>query len=168
MAMPAVFFPPRPVEGPTQFVERMLTYARTLLDVPYEINLPGEVHIPGSRGFGKIFPDPDFGLDCSGFVLNVLQHMGVLSELDPLFTNCDRLSEFCDEVAQEDTVPGDLVFFSGTFETSDQFSHIGIVTEAAGRRMIDAREPHVMEEPLRGGVMFQFLAQYGRVRGMPS
>src|SRR5688572_23421907 len=149
------------------FVAKMLEYARTLRGVPYEINLPGEERIPGSRGFGKNFPDPDKGLDCSGFVLNVLQHMGVLSQLVPVFTGCDKLSEFCDTVSKDDTVPGDLVFFEKTFVSAVRFTRIGMITEAGGKRMINAREPRVVEENLETSSLFAKLHHYGRVRGMP-
>jgi hypothetical protein len=54
-----------------------------LVGVPYEINLPGTPRVPGGRGFGKKYPDVDKGLDCSGFVLNVLQRNGRLVDLDP-------------------------------------------------------------------------------------
>src|SRR5262249_32314635 len=118
----AAFFPPRPALG---FAARMLAYSRTLLEVPYEINLPGEPRVPGGRGFGKKYPDLDKGLDCSGFVLNVLQHMGLLTNLDPDFTDCDKINTFCNTVAEEDTRPGDLVFFAGTFASASAFTHIG-------------------------------------------
>ena len=153
--------------GGSAFVAEMLAHARTLLGVPYEINLPGETRIPGSRGFGKDYPDPDKGLDCSGFVLNVLQHMDQLSQLVPVFTGCDKLSEFCDTISKENTVPGDLVFFEKTFVSPVRFTHIGMITEAGGKRMINARAPKVVEENLETSSLFSKVHHYGRVRGMP-
>jgi cell wall-associated NlpC family hydrolase len=154
--------------GESEFVARMLEHARTLLGVPYEINFPGYPHPPGSRGYGKEYPHPDFGLDCSGFVLNVLQHMDQLSQLVPVFTGCDKLSELCDTVSKQDTVPGDLVFFENTYEDPQvRYTHIGIITEAGGKRMINAREPKVIEENLETSNLFDNVHHYGRVRGMP-
>jgi len=152
--------------GPTEFVAKMLERARSFLGVPYEINLEGETPVPGSRGWGKEYPDPDKGLDCSGFVLNVLQHMGLLRELVPVTTSCDRLSEFCDAIAKQDTVPGDLVFFEKTY-VGPRFTHIAIITAAGGKRMINAREPRVTEEDLEASSLFDNVHHYGRVRGRP-
>jgi len=125
---------------------RMIEYARTLLSVPYEINLPGYPKQPG-RGLGKQYP-PDGGIDCSGYVLQVLQHVGVLSNFNPLYTSVVTLSDACTEIDASATEPGDISFFSGTYISG--LSHVGIVTEAGGNRFIDAREPRVSEDVLSG------------------
>jgi cell wall-associated NlpC family hydrolase len=146
--------------------ERMLAYAKTLLGVPYEINLEGEERIPGSRGFGKVYPRPDFGLDCSGYVLNVLNEMGFLTELDPLLTNCNVIFSHCNRIAAADTIPGDLIFFEATFDQPGM-THIGIVTEAGGGAMISARGPKVGFDTITGFWADHFGA-YGRLRTFPS
>src|SRR5262245_26879222 len=89
MTTVAAYFPPR--EGvDLTYRERLVAYAKTLLGVEYESNMPGfNDRIAGSRGWGKQYPLPDKGLDCSDYVLNVLQHMNTLLDLNPLFTNCN-------------------------------------------------------------------------------
>lgn len=169
MAATAAFFParppsPRPLPGGLR--QRLLEHAETLLGVRYEINLPDEPRIPGSRGFGKVYPHPDFGLDCSGYVLKVLQELGFLTELDPVMTNCNAIFSHCDEIAAEDTLPGDLIFFAGTFNQSGM-THIGFVTEAGGGAMISARKPGVDHDRITGFWADHFAA-YGRLRTFPA
>jgi cell wall-associated NlpC family hydrolase len=144
-------------------VEDLLDHARQLKGVVYEINLPNYPRVPGGRGFGKKYPGLDKGLDCSGYVLNVLQHSGRLKHLDPDYTGCDALWTYCEPIPQRAAVPGDLVFFKGTYDTGGM-SHIGIVTEAGGTAMISAREPHVGEDSLSGTTWTKFLAGFGRLR----
>jgi cell wall-associated NlpC family hydrolase len=166
MATIAAFFPPL-ARVDLAFRERLLAYARTLLDVPYEINLPGETKIPGSRGWGKQYPFPDKGLDCSGYALNVLQHMNLLLDLNPLFTDCDALSTHCVPISKAAAMPGDLVFFEHTFDSPSRLTHVGIVTAQGGTRMISAREPGVRFDDLPGSFADN-APQYGRVKGMPD
>lgn len=141
----------------------LLSYARTLKGVPYEINLAGESPVPGSRGYGKRYPDPDKGLDCSGFVLNVLQNNGLLQDLNPDLTSCDTLWSRCNEIDRADANPGDLVFFAGTYSTPGK-SHIGIVTEPGGTAMISARSPGVDEDVISSARWGRFLAGFGRLK----
>jgi cell wall-associated NlpC family hydrolase len=152
-----------PVSG-DQTAQDLLAYARTLTDVKYEINLPGGPHVPGGRGFGKKYPDVDKGLDCSGFVLNVLQHFGRVSDLDPDLTSCDVLFSHCDTIDRAQALPGDLVFFEGTYDAPGK-THIGIVTEPAGTAMISSRIPGVGEDRLVGTSWVQFLSDFGRLKG---
>jgi peptidoglycan DL-endopeptidase CwlO len=160
MAATAAFFPARKLGVRRHGREQMLAYAETLLDVPYEINLEGFPRVPGGRGFGKKYPHLDKGLDCSGYVLNVLNHMGFLTELDADFTDCDRIFSHCNEIGAAETLPGDLIFFEGTFEQAG-LTHIGIVTEAGGGAMISARQPGVGHDSIAGFWKTHFAA-YGR------
>ncbi len=165
MATVVAFFPAR--RAKLRFRDELLAYAQTLLGVRYEINLSDfEPKIPGSRGWGKTYPTPDFGLDCSGYVLKVLQHMRVLTDLDPLVTNCNVIWNRCQEISGASAKPGDLVFFSGTYPT-DGFSHIGFVTEAGGTRMASARMPSVGFDVLPG-TWQQYHPRFGRVKEMPA
>lgn len=141
---------------------RLLAYARTLLGVPYEINLPGYRKQPG-RGLGKRIP-PDGGIDCSGYVLQVLNHVGVFTGWDPLYTDVGDLSAHCKRLDPKDARPGDLVFFANTYQPG--LSHIGIVTEAGGGAMINAREPRVSEDRL-DAYWRSKLSHYGRPEGLP-
>lgn len=109
MGTTAAFYPARAPGGapmPGGLRQRMLEYAETLLGVPYEINLPGFPRVPGGRGLGKKYPRLDKGLDCSGYVLNVLNHMGFLAELDADFTNCNRIFSHCDRMSTTTRSPG--------------------------------------------------------------
>jgi cell wall-associated NlpC family hydrolase len=163
MATVAAYFPARPR---TDFRQRLVAYARTLLKVLYETNMPGyNNRIPGSRGWGKEYPSPDFGLDCSGFVLNVLQHMRLEADLKPLYTDCNKLWTRCREIDRAAAAPGDLVFFSGTYDTPG-FSHVGIVTQPGATQMISARMPELSLDVLPG-TWQQFDPRYARVKEMP-
>jgi cell wall-associated NlpC family hydrolase len=153
--------PDRPKRPLQDVRRRVIEYARTLLGVPYEINLPGYPKQPG-RGMGKQIP-PDGGIDCSGYVLQVLNHVGLLNDLDPLYTSVVTLSEACTEVDASASEPGDIIFFSGTYKSG--LSHVGIVTEAGGRRFINAREPRVSEDGLND-YWSTHLSHYGRVPGL--
>jgi peptidoglycan endopeptidase LytE len=139
----------------------MVDYARSLLGTPYEINLPGYPRQPG-RGLGKRIP-PDGGIDCSGYVLQCLNHVGVLTDLDPLFTSVVILSQRSEPLDAAETLPGDLVFFQDTYIPG--LSHIGIVTEAGGQGFIDAREPEVSEDAMNGYWALHF-SHYGRPEGL--
>jgi NlpC/P60 family len=164
MTTVAAFFPGWARARP-DFQRQLLTYARSLLGVPYEINLPGYPRQPG-RGLGKKYPDLDGGLDCAGYVLKVLQHMGLLTDLNPDLTDCDRLWAYSQPIDRASAKPADLVFFRGTYATPGM-SHIGFVTEAGGGTIISARAPAVREEPL-AGYWEQNLAGFGRPRGFPD
>jgi cell wall-associated NlpC family hydrolase len=159
------FWPPlaEPQQSRDDYADQLLTYARSLTGVPYEINLDGFPRVPGGRGFGKKYPNLDKGLDCSGFVLNVLQHMGQLTDLDPDYTGCDGLWAQCQSVGQADARRGDLVFFKATYETTG-LSHIGLVTEDGGMAMISARTPGVSEDDLSAQYWQNHLAGFGRLR----
>jgi peptidoglycan endopeptidase LytE len=132
-----------------------------LLGTPYEINLPGYPRQPG-RGLGKRIP-PDGGIDCSGYVLQCLNQVDVLTNLDPLLTSVVTLSNQCQRVSAGATEPGDIIFFANTYIAG--LSHIGIVTEAGGQRFIAAREPTVSEDPLRN-YWAEHFSHYGRPPGL--
>jgi cell wall-associated NlpC family hydrolase len=84
----------------------LLTYAKTLLGIPY---------LYAST-------DPAKGFDCSGFITYVFNHFGIAvprSSVD--FTNVGT------EVAEMEAAPGDLVLFTGTDSTIRIVGHMGIV-----------------------------------------
>lgn len=63
------------------------------------------------------------GFDCSGFVSYCLVHSGV--------RNTGRLTaqglyNICTPVSQSDAQPGDLIFFTGTYNAGEPVTHIGI------------------------------------------
>lgn len=151
--------PPDPEPTPDLRTE-LLDYARTLLGVPYEINLPGYPRQPG-RGLGKQYP-PDGGLDCSGFVLQCLQHIGLLLDLDPLYTSVVTLDRSSERIGPDLVLPGDLVFFADTYQPG--LSHIGIVSGDSWW-LIQAIEPRVQEGQM-SDYLLSHLSHYGRVEGI--
>ena len=63
------------------------------------------------------------GFDCSGFVSYCLTHSGV--------RNTGRLTaqglyDICTPVSQSEAQPGDLIFFTGTYDAGVPVTHIGI------------------------------------------
>lgn len=66
---------------------------------------------------------PDTGFDCSGFVSWVLTSTGVCNTGRQI---TDGLLSYCTQVSREQARPGDLVFFTGTYETDLLTSHVGI------------------------------------------
>jgi cell wall-associated NlpC family hydrolase len=88
-----------------------VAYAKTLIGTPY---------LYAST-------DPSKGLDCSGFVNHVSHHFGLKvprSSVD--FTN------FGNDVAKNEAIPGDLILFTGTDASTRIVGHMGIVTNNAG------------------------------------
>lgn len=65
---------------------------------------------------------PSTSFDCSGFVCWVFRNSGVY----PLSrTTAQGIYDQCSRVSPQDAKPGDLIFFKGTYNTSE-VSHIGI------------------------------------------
>lgn len=66
---------------------------------------------------------PETSFDCSGFVCWVYTHSGVhnLSR-----TTAQQIYNQCTPVSKDEVKPGDLVFFTGTYQSSNPVTHIGI------------------------------------------
>lgn len=76
------------------------------------------------------------GFDCSGFVSYCLTHSGV--------RNTGRLTaqglyDICTPVSESDVQPGDLIFFTGTYNAGVPVTHIGIYV--GGGQMIHCGHP---------------------------
>jgi len=71
--------------------------------------------------FGGSSPSTSF--DCSGFVCWVINQSGVGNVGR---TTAQGLYDLCTPVSPDNVKPGDLIFFSGTYNTSDTVTHVGI------------------------------------------
>ena len=66
---------------------------------------------------------PETSFDCSGFVCWVYTHSGVHNL--PRASAQDIYNQ-CTPVSKDEVKPGDLVFFTGTYQSSNPVTHIGI------------------------------------------
>lgn len=89
-------------------------------------------HLGKPYVFGAKGPDK---FDCSGFVSWVLTHSGVKD----IKTNAQGLYNACTPVSRADAQPGDLIFFEGTYSTSNRVTHVGIYI--GNGQMIHAGKP---------------------------
>ena len=98
---------------------------------------------------------PSTSFDCSGFVSWVLDHSGwSIGRL-----GADGLYGVCTPVQAAAARPGDLVFFSGTYDTSGM-SHVGIYV--GGGMMLHCGDP-ISYADLRTDYWQAHLAGYGRL-----
>lgn len=80
--------------------------------------------------------NPSEGFDCSGYVCWVYSHAGVY----PLSrTSAQGIYNQCEVISREEMQPGDLVFFSGTYATTNTVSHVGIYV--GGNQMLHCGAP---------------------------
>lgn len=79
---------------------------------------------------------PETSFDCSGFVSYVFTNSGIY--------NMGRLTaqgiyDICSPISPEEARPGDIIFFTGTYATSDAVTHVGIY--AGDGMMIHCGDP---------------------------
>lgn len=84
--------------------------------------------------FGGSSPETSF--DCSGFVCYALNQSGVFSISR---TTAQGLYDVCTPIDRLSALPGDLVFFTGTYDCPDTVSHVGIY--AGNGRMLHCGDP---------------------------
>lgn len=79
---------------------------------------------------------PSTGFDCSGFVSYVLNNSGVY----PMSrTNAQGIFNQCTIIPKSEAMPGDIIFFTGTYDSSGPVSHVGIYV--GNGMMIHAGKP---------------------------
>ena len=66
---------------------------------------------------------PETSFDCSGFVCWVYTHSGVHNLPR---TSAQAIYNKCIPVPKNEVKPGDLVFFTGTYQSSNPVTHVGI------------------------------------------
>lgn len=107
-----------PAMGDAAF-QSMLTIAEAQLGTPY---------VWGGSSPG--------GFDCSGFVCYVLNQSGVRNVGR---ATAQGLYDLCSPVSLADARPGDLIFFTGTYRSSNPVTHVGIYV--GNGQMIHAGDP---------------------------
>jgi cell wall-associated NlpC family hydrolase len=66
---------------------------------------------------------PETSFDCSGFVCWVINHSGIGSVGR---TTAQGLYNYCTPVSEAEAKPGDLIFFTKTYATTDTCTHVAI------------------------------------------
>lgn len=79
---------------------------------------------------------PSTSFDCSGFICWSYTHSGVYNLSR---TTAQGVFDQCSPVSQTDVQPGDLVFFTGTYDSAGAVSHIGIYV--GGQKMLHCGSP---------------------------
>ena len=92
-----------------------------------------EKHLGKPYVFGASGPDK---FDCSGFICYVLNNSGVARVGR---TNAQGLYNLCTPVSRGDAQPGDLIFFSGTYNAGHPVTHVGLYI--GNGQMIHAGKP---------------------------
>ena len=103
---------------------------------------------------------PSTSFDCSGYVCWVYTHSGVY---DLPRTTAQNIYNRCVPVSKEELKPGDLVFFTGTYQTSNPVSHIGIYV--GDNQMLHAGDP-IGYASLGNSYWIKHFYSYGRLSGM--
>lgn len=102
--------PAAPVPPERELRGEVVNYAITFLGTPYR-----------PRGQGND------GFDCSGYIAHVFKHFAI--DLPP---STQYMIKEGEEVPEKEAKPGDLIFFTGTREDSQEVGHAGIVVENKG------------------------------------
>ena len=99
---------------------------------------------------------PSTSFDCSGFVSWVINHSG----WDVGRLGAQSLFNLCTPVSAANAKPGDLVFFTGTYDSGTPVSHCGIYV--GGGMMIHCGSP-ISYADLSSSYWQEHLYSYGRL-----
>ena len=103
---------------------------------------------------------PSTSFDCSGFVSWVINHSG----WDVGRLGAQGLCNICTPVSSANVKPGDLVFFTGTYDTPG-VSHVGIYV--GNNMMIHCGDP-ISYANLNSNYWQSHFYRYGRLSGIPD
>ena len=98
---------------------------------------------------------PETGFDCSGYVCGVYNQAGY----DVGRTTANGLWNKCQHISEAEAKPGDLVFFSGTYDTPGM-SHCGIYL--GNGMMVSAGDP-IKYANIHSSYWQKYLAGFGRL-----
>ena len=79
---------------------------------------------------------PATSFDCSGYICYILKQSGVK---DLGRTTAQGLFNACIPISSNDAMPGDLIFFTGTYSTANPVTHVGLYV--GGGTMIHCGDP---------------------------
>jgi len=120
--------------------QQLLAYADSLKGIPYN----------------TASTNPEYGLDCSGFVACVFNHFHIAvprSSVDYTFMHR--------QIPLKDAKPGDLILFTGTDSTERVVGHMGIVTSVSGKvkfiHSTSGKNKGVVETPMDGYYLSRYL-----------
>jgi cell wall-associated NlpC family hydrolase len=128
------------------------------LMIQYGLQLLGTPYVFGGKYIAR-----DKGIDCSGFVCEVLEHCGIhLGNRD--YLSAEAIRQMTHPVDRGQGQAGDLIFFEGTYDTPGA-SHIGFLVDSSD--MLNARERGgVQKNTLNDAYLQQHFLALGRLPQM--
>lgn len=125
----------------------MLPFFDVCLGLPYDFGDRSPLADTNGNGVN--------GIDCSGFVSWVLNSVGIgVGDL-----TAQGLYDISGRISASEARPGDLVFFSGTYDAGEPVTHVGIYV--GGNQMIHSGKPNQIASIT--GYYADHLYGYGRV-----
>lgn len=113
-------------------------------------------HVGKRYAFGTNGPN---NFDCSSFVCWTFTHSGIKNM--PRTTAYRIFIDYCDPVSPEEAKAGDIIFFTGTYDSSTPISHVGIY--AGNGVMVHAGDP-IKYSNINTPYWKQHFYTFGRVR----
>jgi len=101
---------------------------------------------------------PNTGFDCSGYVCFCYSKSGVYNLPR---TTAQGIFNQCAPISEDELKPGDLVFFTGTYDSDTPISHLGIYV--GDGQMLHCGEPKIAFADLSSNYWRSHLAGYGRL-----